>query len=465
MVKNHREIRVIGRVRACKLLARKLPPIAEDDSDSLRCDKIQSSVEVGASVINMSWIITEDFAGGPPRYSEPIRLCLRDAYMENVVLVAANGNDSTRNVQWPAAYEQGILAVGATDWDDQPVWRFSHASHMDVAAPGDEVLVANPFSPEDYYVRDGTSYAAPHVSALAALLLAKYPNLYNDDIEQIIRLSADDIPPAGHDSLTGMGRINASAAMKLLRLPYAFQHRSVSGADSVLADDCELMYLPLSGGGVLPTRRYEVRRHVDFDSVTFASPPNVWGRGVATTGYAFGEYHPDHAPILANYEMGWCGPVEGTITESGCVLRTYVYQVFDSLDVDCSGPDQGWIPCIPEEVEFAYTVHGITEPVAVEDPAIDRRRPQLQVLDYQPSVGKEVRLRVVLPAAMRVRLDVFDVGGRRVRTLTEGSHQAGIWDFIWETTNGAGSPVGSGVYYVSLDTPSLRLTRKVLVLR
>jgi flagellar hook assembly protein FlgD len=66
---------------------------------------------------------------------------------------------------------------------------------------------------------------------------------------------------------------------------------------------------------------------------------------------------------------------------------------------------------------------------------------------------------------MRVRLDVFDVAGRRVRTLTEGAHQAGIWDFIWETTNGAGSPVGSGVYYVSLDTPRVRLTRRVLVLR
>jgi hypothetical protein len=198
--------------------------------------------------------------------------------------------------------------------------------------------------------------------------------------------------------------------------------------------------------------------------VTFASPPNVWGRGVATTGYAFGEYHPDHAPILANYEMGWCGPVEGTITESGCVLRTYVYEVFDSLDVDCSGPVQRWIPCLPEEVELAYTVHGITEPVGVEDAGLDRR-PQLQVLDFQPSGSDGVRLRAVLPAAMRIRLDVFDVAGRRVRTLTEGSRQAGTWDFMWETTNSAGSPVGSGVYYVSLDTPTARLTRKVLVLR
>jgi hypothetical protein len=413
----------------------------------------------------MSWIITEDFAGGPPRYSEPIRLCLRDAYMENVVLVAANGNKWWYPINWPAAYEQGIVAVGATDSLDQPVLGFSHARHMDVAAPGWQVLCANPYPDEWTYIYEsGTSVAAPHVSGLAALLLAKYPYLYNDDIEQIIRLSADDIPPAGPDSLTGTGRINASAAMKLLRLPYAFHHRLVSGADSVLAGDCELMYLPLSEGDVLPTRRHEVRRHVDFDSVTFASPPNVWGRGVATTGYAFGEYHPDHAPILANYEMGWCGPVEGTITESGCVLRTYVYEVFDSLDVDCSGPVQRWIPCLPEEVELAYTVHGITEPVGVEDAGLDRR-PQLQVLDFQPSGSDGVRLRAVLPAAMRIRLDVFDVAGRRVRTLTEGSRQAGTWDFMWETTNSAGSPVGSGVYYVSLDTPTARLTRKVLVLR
>jgi hypothetical protein len=139
--------------------------------------------------------------------------------------------------------------------------------------------------------------------------------------------------------------------------------------------------------------------------------------------------------------------------------------VFDSLDVDCSGSALGWIPCLPDEVEFAYTVHGTTEPVAVEDLAAGRRHPQLEVLDSRPSGSDVIRLRAVLPEAMRVRLDVFDVAGRRVRTLAKGSLRGGTWDFIWERTNTAGSLVGSGVYYISLDTPSLRLTRKVLVLR
>jgi hypothetical protein len=118
---------------ACKLLSLKLPSDPEDDSDSLRCAKIDSSVSIGASVINMSWRIT---ASGQPRYSEPIRLCLRDAYMRNVVLVAANGNRVDQPIQWPAAYEQGIIAAGATDTVDAPLGGGSPRRSYGCGGPG-----------------------------------------------------------------------------------------------------------------------------------------------------------------------------------------------------------------------------------------------------------------------------------------------------------------------------------------
>jgi flagellar hook assembly protein FlgD len=47
-----------------------------------------------------------------------------------------------------------------------------------------------------------------------------------------------------------------------------------------------------------------------------------------------------------------------------------------------------------------------------------------------------------------VRVSVFDVVGRRVRTLVEGVSSAGVNRVTWDARDDAGRPVGSGVYFV-----------------
>ena len=59
----------------------------------------------------------------------------------------------------------------------------------------------------EYLRLQGTSMATPHVSGLAALLLAQRPTLSSDEVRQLVRASADDVHAPGFDPRTGAGRI------------------------------------------------------------------------------------------------------------------------------------------------------------------------------------------------------------------------------------------------------------------
>jgi hypothetical protein len=63
-------------------------------------------------------------------------------------------------------------------------------------------------------------------------------------------------------------------------------------------------------------------------------------------------------------------------------------------------------------------------------------------------------LRFGLSRAGEVRLEMFDVGGRRVRTLAEGMRSAGSHLVPWDGRDDGGRPVGAGIYFVRLITPA-----------
>lgn len=82
-----------------------------------------------------------------------------------------------------------------------------------------------------------------------------------------------------------------------------------------------------------------------------------------------------------------------------------------------------------------------------------------------PSRGP-VALEFTLPAAARrVRLDVFDASGRRVRTLIDAPRPAGTASSVWDGLGTDGAHVAPGLYLLRIDADGTAATRKILLVR
>ena len=191
-------------------------------SDFSLAQAIRYAADHGASVANMSL--------GGASSSAVVRDAIAHARERGVVLVGSSGNDGAPTVSYPAA-EQGVIAVGAVRQDlTRPAYS-SYGSQLDLVAPGGDLTVdqdrdgyadgilqqtfADGWTTFCMCFLQGTSMAAPQVSAVAALVAATGvtdPVL----VEQVLTSSAVDLGPVGRDDQYGAGLVQAGAAVRAL---------------------------------------------------------------------------------------------------------------------------------------------------------------------------------------------------------------------------------------------------------
>ena len=85
--------------------------------------------------------------------------------------------------------------------------------------------------------------------------------------------------------------------------------------------------------------------------------------------------------------------------------------------------------------------------------------------NYPNPFNPKTTIRFSLPSAGEVNLVVFDVKGRQVATLIDGSMDAGDHHVVWDGQNDAGQSQPSGLYFYTLDTGDEKATRKMLMLK
>lgn len=154
----------------------------------------------GARIVNMSF-------AGPP---DPLlRDMLAKAHARGMVLIAAVGNDGPRSPPLYPAADPYVIGVTATDANDKLLAQANRGSQVTVAAPGVDVLAIAPDG--QYQLTSGTSVAAAHASGVAALLLARKPDLSPDALRSALIRSAHAIPGKRRD--VGAGVIDALGAV------------------------------------------------------------------------------------------------------------------------------------------------------------------------------------------------------------------------------------------------------------
>ena len=196
-------------------------------SDALEGLQFLLGLPTPPDIINMSWELADVNAGNSCTTMPTLHTAIQNLRTAGVFLVAASGNNSI--AQLPAGYPE-VFAVGATNQTGYP-WDFSGVGpttclgrgltfpdkpYPNAVAPGDPIVTTDLSTGglANYQTRSGTSFAAPHASGAAAVVLSAYPSLTVDELETALHTAA--IATGGQtqiDETYGYGRIQVNGTI------------------------------------------------------------------------------------------------------------------------------------------------------------------------------------------------------------------------------------------------------------
>jgi hypothetical protein len=239
---------IVGLAYSSQLLVAKV--VAPDGTIPLKAEAsaIRWAVNQGARVVNLSFGgVRDPMTPSLDTYSRVEAQAVAYAVRNGAVVVAAVGNSDEayatpwEYASWPAALPH-VLGVGAlTKSGNVPEFSDRDPTFVDVAAPGVGIFSTFPTNltskqpdcqPQgytdcaagDYHRPEGTSFAAPQVSAAAAVLLGLDPTLTSSQVTTLLERHADDVSvatgcaecPTGRDKYSGWGSLDVKNAVDAL---------------------------------------------------------------------------------------------------------------------------------------------------------------------------------------------------------------------------------------------------------
>ncbi|MFE3522324.1 type VII secretion-associated serine protease mycosin [Streptomyces sp. NPDC059161] len=187
-------------------------PIEQNDADGhgtaqTLADAIRYAIGAGADVINVSQDTANAVEPAPA-----LKQAVDTALANNIVVVASAGNDGLGgNVKqtYPASYP-GVLAVAASDRNNERAAFSQSGEFVGVAAPGVDMVSTVPGG--GHCADNGTSFSAPYVAGVAALIKAKHPKWTQREVVAQIEQTAER-SVSGHDRLVGWGMVDPVRAL------------------------------------------------------------------------------------------------------------------------------------------------------------------------------------------------------------------------------------------------------------
>lgn len=237
-----------------------------------------------ADVINLSL--------GGENYSNVAQLLFHEIHQAGITVVAAAGNEATAAPSYPAAYE-GVISVSAVGPQGEPAPYSNYGTSVDIAAPGGDLNqdITGDGYPDGilstagkgsgrsfeyaFTFAQGTSMAAPHVSAVIALMKSVNPAITATQIDQLLSAGklTSDMGAAGRDSYYGYGLIDAYAAVNAalaasgenVNLPAQLSASATSFNFGSHLQEHELL---ISSSGSSPARVEQISSSQDWLSLT-----------------------------------------------------------------------------------------------------------------------------------------------------------------------------------------------------
>ncbi|MGW2029984.1 type VII secretion-associated serine protease mycosin [Streptomyces sp. NPDC001811] len=187
-------------------------PIKQNDAEGhgtarSLAQAIRYAIRVKADVINISQDTSNAIAP-----DEDLHRAVDEALAAGVVVVASAGNDGLGGNQkktYPASYD-GVLAVAASDRNNERAAFSQSGDFVGVAAPGVDMISTVPKG--GHCPDNGTSFSAPFVAGVAALIKAKHDDWTPREIVAQIEQTAER-SIAGHDIRVGWGVVDPVRAL------------------------------------------------------------------------------------------------------------------------------------------------------------------------------------------------------------------------------------------------------------
>jgi subtilisin family serine protease len=192
---------------------------------------INYAVNEGADILNLSWSVP----GTTHNITSAINAAATNGRNSKGCIIFSSSGNKNSSVSYPARLSS-VIAVGASNRNDQRRPSSNYGSDLSLVAPGDWNFTTdirgsngkcpgadNCISDENYYPAfSGTSAASPAAAAVMALILSVNPNLTRVQATAIIESTCDKVGPYSYtisgtyglkSSETGYGRVNARSAV------------------------------------------------------------------------------------------------------------------------------------------------------------------------------------------------------------------------------------------------------------
>lgn len=337
----------------------------------------------------------------------------------------------------PNGGNSASIALGATNQsDDVASWSSYGPTHWntgtysdypyppgltkpDVAAPGVNCKSLD-YSDINGYVTDinGTSFAQPHLAGMIALMLDKEPDLLPRQLDSIIQeYGVIDIDIPGRDNLSGAGRIDALLAVNAVSEGYRaktvwiINQETATGmlqVTDITQDENEPWLI-----GITPTK-FNVP--ID-DSVAVIVSVDTTG-----LGYSQGSYHYDTLLVWSN-----------------TVVDDY-----------------------PERVPVIL----LMATIGIEEDEDLAPRANANLLSMLPNPFRtSIQIDYAIPWAQDVNFTIYDVCGKKVKTLVDGYQEPGQFSVTWTGCDEKGRKLAAGIYFGRIEVGKNAVTNKLILIR